>query len=161
MGVHLLRDTGSFNMNHTNEKHKNSSAFCNTDRHDTTHPIEHRLSNVHLRIYYYNTMDDIIASSYSSFYFTKTGIIIPTVTGSVSFLSSALIIFIIIRTVTTSTHKWSAYYRIIFGLSIADCFTSLATALTTIPMPKDVIYPFEMPSYGNILTCEVQVSGSE
>ena len=106
-------------------------------------------------------MDDIIASSYSSFYFTKTGIIIPTVTGSVSFLSSALIIFIIIRTVTTSTHTWSAYYRIIFGLSIADCFTSLATALTTIPMPKDNIYPFEMPSYGNILTCEIQVSRSE
>ena len=105
-------------------------------------------------------MDDII-SSYSSFYYTKTGIIIPTITGSVSFLSSALIIFIIIRTVTATKHKWSAYYRIIFGLSLADCFTSLAIALTTIPMPKNVIYPFEMPSYGNILTCEVQVSGSE
>ena len=104
-------------------------------------------------------MDDMMRSS-SSFYFTKTGIIIPMVTGTVSFLSSALIIFIIIRTVTTSTHNWSAYYRIIFGLSIADCFTSLAIALTTIPMPKDVIYPFEMPSYGNILTCEVQVSES-
>jgi len=29
-------------------------------------------------------------------------------------------------------------------------------ALTTIPMPKDVIYPFEMPSYGSIATCEAQ-----
>ena len=104
-------------------------------------------------------VDDMTVSSYSSFYFTKTGIVIPIVTGTVSFFSSALIIFIIIRTVTTATHKWSAYYRIIFGLSIADCFTSLATALATIPMPKDVIYPFEMPSYGNILTCELQVSG--
>ena len=104
-------------------------------------------------------MDDMMRSS-SSFYFTKTGIIIPTITGSVSFLSSALIILIIIRTVT-ATHIWSPYHRIIFGLSLADCFTSLAIALTTIPMPKNVIYPFEMPSYGNILTCEVQVSGSE
>jgi hypothetical protein len=29
-------------------------------------------------------------------------------------------------------------------------------ALTTIPMPKDVIYPFQMPSYGNVATCEAQ-----
>ena len=103
-------------------------------------------------------MDDVMSSS-SSFYFTKTGIIIPTITGTVSFLSSALIIFIILRTVTTT--RWSAYHRIIFGLSLVDCFTSLAIALTTIPMPKDVIYPFEMPSYGNVVTCEIQVSGSE
>jgi hypothetical protein len=48
------------------------------------------------------------------------------------------------------------YHRIILGLSSADCLTSLAIALTTIPMPKDVIYPFEMPSYGNIATCEAQ-----
>ena len=41
-------------------------------------------------------------------------------------------------------------------MSSADCLTSLAIALTTIPMPKDVIYPFEMPSYGNIATCEAQ-----
>jgi hypothetical protein len=48
------------------------------------------------------------------------------------------------------------YHRIILGLSSADCLTSLAIALTTIPMPKDVIYPFEMPSYGTIATCEAQ-----
>jgi hypothetical protein len=50
----------------------------------------------------------------------------------------------------------TTYHRIILGLSSADCLTSLAIALTTIPMPKDVIYPFEMPSYGNIATCEAQ-----
>jgi len=33
---------------------------------------------------------------------------------------------------------------------------SFAIALTTIPMPKDVIYPFEGPSYGNTATCEAQ-----
>ena len=41
-------------------------------------------------------------------------------------------------------------------MSFADCLTSFAIALTTIPMPKDVIYPFQMPSYGNIATCEAQ-----
>eukprot|EP00979_Chaetoceros_neogracilis_P001921 scaffold349_cov267-Chaetoceros_neogracile.AAC.16 len=41
-------------------------------------------------------------------------------------------------------------------MSSADCLTSLAIALTTIPMPKDVIYPFDVPSYGNIATCEAQ-----
>jgi hypothetical protein len=50
----------------------------------------------------------------------------------------------------------TTYHRIILGLSSADCLTSLAIALTTIPMPKDVIYPFEMPSYGSIATCEAQ-----
>jgi hypothetical protein len=50
----------------------------------------------------------------------------------------------------------TTYHRIILCMSSADCFTSLAIALTTIPMPKDVIYPFDMPSYGNIATCEAQ-----
>jgi len=34
--------------------------------------------------------------------------------------------------------------------------TSLAIALTTIPMPKDVIYPFAGRSYGTTATCEAQ-----
>jgi len=34
--------------------------------------------------------------------------------------------------------------------------TSLAIALTTIPMPRDVIYPFAGPSYGTTATCEAQ-----
>ena len=43
-----------------------------------------------------------------------------------------------------------------FGLSSADIITSLAITLTTLPMPKDVIYPFSGPSYGTIGTCEAQ-----
>jgi len=34
--------------------------------------------------------------------------------------------------------------------------SSLAVALTTLPMPTDVIYSFEGPSYGNTKTCEAQ-----
>ena len=88
-----------------------------------------------------------------SFYFTKAAIIIAMVTGSISFLSSMIIISIVLRSMSGIK---TTYHRIIFGLSSADCLTSLMIALTTIPMPKDVIYPFEMPSYGNIATCEAQ-----
>jgi hypothetical protein len=75
------------------------------------------------------------------------------VTGSISFLCSMIIISIVLRSISGLK---TTYHRIIFGLSFADCVTSFAIALTTIPMPKDVIYPFEMPSYGNIATCEAQ-----
>jgi hypothetical protein len=88
-----------------------------------------------------------------SFYFTKTGIIIPTVTGVISFLSSMIIISIVLRSMNGIK---TTYHRIILGMSCADCLTSFAIALTTIPMPKDVIYPFQMPSYGNVATCEAQ-----
>eukprot|EP00979_Chaetoceros_neogracilis_P013567 scaffold3909_cov180-Chaetoceros_neogracile.AAC.1 len=89
----------------------------------------------------------------SSFIFTKAGIIIPMVTGSISFLSSMIIISIVLR---SKSGIKTTYHRIILCMSSADCLTSLAIALTTIPMPKDIIYPFDMPSYGNIATCEAQ-----
>ena len=80
-------------------------------------------------------------------------IIILTVTGTISFLSSLTIIYIIAR---SKNGIKTTYHRIILGLSIADCLASLATLLTTIPMPKDVIYPFATPSYGSVATCEAQ-----
>lgn len=89
----------------------------------------------------------------TSFYFTKAGIVIPTVIGSVSFISSAIVISIILR---SSTGIRSTYHRIILSLSASDSLVSLAIALTTIPMPREVIYPFEMPSYGNVKTCKIQ-----
>ena len=88
---------------------------------------------------------------YNSFYFTKAGFIIPTITGSISCLSSLTIIAFILRSKSNTI-----YHRIMFGLSSADIITSLAIALTTLPMPKDVIYPFSGPSYGTIGTCEAQ-----
>jgi len=88
-----------------------------------------------------------------SLLFTKTDIIIPMVTGSISFLSSMIIISIVLRSMSGIK---TTYHRIILGLSFADCLSSFTIALTTIPMPKDVIYPFDMPSYGNIATCEAQ-----
>jgi hypothetical protein len=93
------------------------------------------------------------STSYESFFFTKAGIVIPMVTGSISFLSSSTIISIVLR---SKSGIKTTYHRIMLGLSLADCLTSVMIALTTIPMPKDVIYPFEMPSYGNVATCEAQ-----
>ena len=89
----------------------------------------------------------------SLFYFTKAGIIIPTVTGTISFLSSSAIIYVILR---SKSGIKTTYHRIILGLSIADCITSFVILLTTIPMPKNVIYPFALASYGNVATCEAQ-----
>ncbi|GFH46220.1 hypothetical protein CTEN210_02694 [Chaetoceros tenuissimus] len=92
--------------------------------------------------------------SNTNFNFTKPAIIIPTVSGSISFISSMLIIYVILKSpkLVFST----PYHRIMFGMSIGDCFMSLAIALTTIPMPRDVIYPFAQSSYGNIRTCNAQ-----
>jgi hypothetical protein len=92
-----------------------------------------------------------MAQLYSSFNFTKAGFIIPTITGSMSCLSSLTIIAFILRSKSNTI-----YHRIMFGLSFADIIASLAIALTTLPMPKDVIYPFSGPSYGTIETCEAQ-----
>ena len=89
----------------------------------------------------------------SLFYFTKAGIIIPTVTGTISFLSSSTIIYVILR---SKSGIKTTYHRIILGLSIADCAASLVIALTTIPMPKHVIYPFALASHGNVATCAAQ-----
>ena len=56
----------------------------------------------------------------TAFYFTKAGIIIPTVSGTISFLSSSTIMYIIAR---SKSGIKTAYHRIILGLSIADCIT--------------------------------------
>lgn len=86
-----------------------------------------------------------------SFYFSKAAAIIASTSGSLSAISSLLIIIIIRRSGIKST-----YHRIMLFMSVADILTSISIALTTLPMPKDVIYPFETPSYGSIATCEAQ-----
>jgi len=84
-------------------------------------------------------------------YFTTAGFVIPSVTGSISSISNLAIIYIIVRSKSNT-----AYHRIMFVMSFCDMLTSFAIALTTIPMPKDVIYPFKGPSYGTTATCEAQ-----
>ena len=43
-----------------------------------------------------------------------------------------------------------------FFMSFWDSLSSLATALTTLPMPKDVIYDYSYGSFGNSQTCSIQ-----
>lgn len=88
---------------------------------------------------------------YNSFYFSKAAAIIASTSGSLSAISSLMIIIIIRRSGIKST-----YHRIMLLMSAADILTSISIALTTLPMPKDVIYPFQTPSYGSIATCEAQ-----
>jgi len=89
--------------------------------------------------------------SHDTFYLTRAGFIVPTVTGSISCISSATIIYIIVKSMRNTV-----YHRLLFVISFCDMLSSLAVALTTLPMPTDVIYSFEGPSYGNTKTCEAQ-----
>ena len=89
-----------------------------------------------------------------SFFLTKTASYIATTTSTVSIISSISILYIVAR----STQKFrSSYHRIMTSIAIFDLVGSLAMSLSTIPMPKDVIYPFEGGRvYGNTETCEAQ-----
>lgn len=99
-------------------------------------------------------MDPSPAQSYdSSFYFTKAAVFIPGVTGSVSSIASIIILSIILR----SERKLSTtYHRIMFFMSFWDIVASISVALTTLPMPKDVIYPYSGFTAGNRATCTAQ-----
>jgi hypothetical protein len=94
---------------------------------------------------------EINPADYDTFYQSTAGFIIPTVTGTISCASSLTIIFIILR-----SRRNSAYHRIMLLLSISDVLSSTAMALTTIPMPADVIYSYAGPSYGTVATCDAQ-----
>lgn len=68
----------------------------------------------------------------TTFYYSRTATVLPTITGLVSFASSVTIIATIIR-----SRIFSQYHRIILFMSFWDAVTSLAIACTTRPMPKD------------------------
>jgi len=75
--------------------------------------------------------------------------IVPHVTGGLSILGSAFILY----DVASDREKWSStYHRLLFGMGIYDFLSSFATTLSTIPMPADS----GGLSYGNVATCTVQ-----
>ena len=76
----------------------------------------------------------------------------PRATGIISFLSSAAIIWHILR-----SHKGltTTYHRLVFGLSIADMATSSCFILNTILTPAELKYMIPY-SIGNIRTCSAQ-----
>lgn len=85
--------------------------------------------------------------------------IVPRISGSISAVSSTVIIYVILR----SRPKLSTvYHRIMFGLSVADICASLAMALTSLPMPSSMPFEEEFGYHwagtrlGNTYTCNAQ-----
>jgi len=101
-----------------------------------------------------NTCDLYPTDKYcNTFYVTKAAIIIATTTGSISLISSVVILIVINR---SEIRFSSIYHRIIAAQSLMDIIVSLAILLTTLPMPRDQIYPFEGPTLGTVTTCQIQ-----
>jgi len=92
-------------------------------------------------------------------YNERFGAVAPRITGSISVLASALIIYVIFR---SSDGLSSIYHRIMLGMSFADILGSMAVAFTHLPMPmpnmSEVIdsYEFEGTRLGNTQTCTAQ-----
>ena len=82
---------------------------------------------------------------------TWAGLVLPSLTGSLSFISSSFIMITILRS-TQNTE----YHRILFCLSFWDSIVSFCIALSTLPMPTDVVYDYKGPSFGSTGTCELQ-----
>jgi len=73
---------------------------------------------------------------------------VPRITGSISAVSSSLIIYLIFR----SKPKLSTiYHRIMFCMSVADILASTAIALTTLPMPRNDDPYWAENNYGSVL----------
>ena len=87
---------------------------------------------------------------------TKFAALAPRFTGGTSAISSSIIIFIISR---SESKLRTVYHRIMFGMSVADIMLSVATGLSTLPMPKELSFkhePYDGTRLGNTQTCEAQ-----
>ncbi len=87
--------------------------------------------------------------------FTPFAQITSTISATLSSFSSALVMTFILR---SQTKLKGAYHRIMFFMSFWDLVSSLAIAITTLPMPSDVheIYDFMGRAFGTVSTCEIQ-----
>lgn len=90
---------------------------------------------------------------------TDYAALVPRFTGGVSAISSALIIYIIMR---SDTRLSTIYHRIMFGMSLTDIIGSIAMALTTLPMPsympKEEVFGYKWAGtrLGNTYSCNAQ-----
>ena len=85
--------------------------------------------------------------------------VVPTLTGILSAISSAIIIYLIFRSAAGLS---TIYHRIMFCMSFCDIIASIGYMLTSLPMPavmpleEELGYYFPGPRYGNTVTCNVQ-----
>jgi hypothetical protein len=90
---------------------------------------------------------------------TDFAALVPRFTGGLSAISSALIMYVIMR---SQTRLSSIYHRIMFGMSLVDICSSTAMALTSLPMPsympKEEIFGYHWAGtrLGNTSTCNAQ-----
>lgn len=84
------------------------------------------------------------------------GTIITAISGSISAISSGLIIFVIFR---SKGGLKTSFHRLMLGMSVMDILESCMMVITTLPMPKDMIYQqFLGISIGNNFTCQMQAA---
>ncbi len=92
-------------------------------------------------------------SSCDTVYFSKTASILASCTGALVATSSLLIIIVILRSLFSLS---TVYHRLMFGMNSMELIGSLAKSLSTIPMPRDQMYPFHGRALGTVRTCEIQ-----
>lgn len=89
-----------------------------------------------------------------TFYTSNAGSIVTVTNGTVSAVSSILVLCIIFR---SPKGLDSVYHRIITGLTLFNLMYSVAIAFNTLPMPSDMIYQqFEGLVMGNTSSCTAQ-----
>ena len=92
---------------------------------------------------------------------TVPGFVIPTITGSISFVSSSLILYIIYKRTNKKDvappKLLATYHRIMASMSAFDVISSTCVVLRQTFMPKDhMVYHFKGPTIGNSTTCRIQ-----
>ncbi len=89
-----------------------------------------------------------------TFYTSWAGIIITTISSSISVVASFLVIFVVMA---SPRRLSTVYHRILFGTSIFDIMQSSAMAFTTLPMPSNMIYDqFQGLIAGDDTSCSAQ-----
>jgi hypothetical protein len=94
----------------------------------------------------------------TTFYLTSNAQYPAALSGAISAISSLLVMLVVFRALRMGNFT-SVYHRIIMSMALFDFISSISISFTTIPMPRDVIYPFDGGSYGNVESCEAQGFG--
>ena len=102
----------------------------------------------------YDTIIEDSRTTVETIYTSLVGSYTARTSSILSTVSSLLIILII----TKSTAKLTIpYHRLMLGMSICDTFASISMALTTLPMPRNMIYTqFEGSHIGTFTSCAAQ-----
>jgi hypothetical protein len=88
-----------------------------------------------------------------TFFTTKLTPVIAGFSGGMSALSSLIVMLII---GSSSFGLTTIPHRLVFVMSVADFFNSIAMGASTLLMPKDMVYDFQGTRLGNEFTCSLQ-----